>query len=227
MTAAMPAIATGDTWPALARRRGAIAAATLLVLAVDAQMDPRIQELLLSAVPWRPWVFPVWAVGYLCSAFLVLPLLGPGAMHSACGGRPSVGSMRNGLVLGLAGVALFYAQSLSGFFAPFQSSGIAGVEALLIVQNLFIILLGPLTEEFVYRGVLWSAVRRVSPAWISISITALVFTIGHGPSRTHDFPCLFAYGVLLGILRHRSRGLSPTMLAHSVTNVGLTLFVSV
>jgi membrane protease YdiL (CAAX protease family) len=84
---------------------------------------------------------------------------------------------------------------------------------------------GPVAEEILCRGLLWAALRRLGPAWLAIVVTALVFMLGHGPSHVLEFPCLFAYGILFGVLRHRSNSLSPTILAHSVTNAGLVLFV--
>ncbi len=80
-------------------------------------------------------------------------------------------------------------------------------------------------EEWLYRGMLWQAARRFWPPVAAISLTAATFTIGHGPDRIGDLPSLFSYGVLLGILRHRAGGIAPTFLAHSTTNLTLTVFV--
>jgi membrane protease YdiL (CAAX protease family) len=87
-----------------------------------------------------------------------------------------------------------------------------------------IVLVGPFAEEWVCRGILWQAVRRLFRPFLAICITATVFTLSHGLDRIREFPYLLGYGLLLGWLRHKCGSLSPTILAHSVTNLGLTFF---
>ena len=84
------------------------------------------------------------------------------------------------------------------------------------------VLLGPIVEELVYRGVMWQACRRLMGPWWSILVTSVAFAIYHGPERIADFPGLFVGGVVFGWLRYRSGSLHPCLVGRSVYN-GLVL----
>jgi membrane protease YdiL (CAAX protease family) len=84
------------------------------------------------------------------------------------------------------------------------------------------VLLAGITEELLFRGVLFGWLRRYLPAWATIVITAVPFTL------EHYFPVLFPlvllYGIGLGWLRERTGSLLPGLIAHLLTDT--LLFVA-
>lgn len=76
-------------------------------------------------------------------------------------------------------------------------------------------LLGPAVEELLYRGAGISLLARFgAPA--AVLVTALPFALGHGLVRA--MPALILFGLLVGLLRLRTRSVYPCILAHSAFN---------
>lgn len=89
------------------------------------------------------------------------------------------------------------------------------------------VLLAPFTEELMYRGVLFKAVRPLG-AWVAIVATAVVFTSVHvlgldpnnrAGSAAIVLPPLFALAILLGWLTERTGRLGPALFLHSGWNL--------
>lgn len=89
------------------------------------------------------------------------------------------------------------------------------------------VLFAPLTEELMYRGVLFKATRPLGP-WVAIITTSLVFTVVHILGLDPDnrlgsaaivLPPLFALAVLLGWLTERTGRLGPALFLHSGWNL--------
>jgi sodium transport system permease protein len=72
-----------------------------------------------------------------------------------------------------------------------------------------------LCEEFVFRGLLFSGLRRVGP-WTAILTTSLLFGLAHG--SVHRMLPTFLLGLLMGTLRLRSGSIVPSMLLHLLNN---------
>jgi membrane protease YdiL (CAAX protease family) len=83
-------------------------------------------------------------------------------------------------------------------------------------------LLGPVVEELVFRGFLWSALERWLPAPIVLAATTALFALAHlDPVHT---PAVVLIGLFLGWLRLTSGSLAPSILAHALNNtVGVAL----
>lgn len=97
------------------------------------------------------------------------------------------------------------------------------------------VLFAPFTEELMYRGVLFKAVRPLGP-WVAIMATAVVFTgvhvLGLDPdnragSAAVVLPPLFALAVLLGWLTERTGRLGPALFLHSGWNLLAALLLLV
>jgi len=81
-------------------------------------------------------------------------------------------------------------------------------------------LLPALAEEWLCRGVLWTAsLRALSPS-ATLLLTSALFAILHGLNGADvlEYPHRFAAGLVFGFLRLRSASLLPGMLAHACHN---------
>lgn len=76
----------------------------------------------------------------------------------------------------------------------------------------------PLAEEIAFRGMAYNALakRGLSTVWV-IAITTVAFSLFHlEPVR---IPILLASGLVLGILRWRTRSLGAPIVAHAINNL--------
>jgi uncharacterized protein len=174
----------------------------------------------ILAWAWR-WYMPLWRAGYARTSIL---------SGTACG------------VVGLAIWILF-----SSPFAPTAapkwdvwSFALRMIAAATIV---------PVAEEFLLRGYVlrlayqWGVQRKHQPKnafqsvllgqsineiakikWSlpAVAISTMAFTLGH---QAWEWPAAAAYGVLMCILCVRKQDLLSCVVAHSVTNIGLALYV--
>lgn len=170
---------------------------------------------------------------YLCLAFLaallsvaaVLALDGTSSTPTSVGLRgASARWLVFGAGTGLTGVVSFwilgtYARGADGARAPQQ----AFLEAALggtVFQFALLVALGsvlvPVGEELIFRGVVYSWLRRWG-AVLAVSASSLLFGLLHGPH-----PVFLAHaalmGVLLALLYEGSGSLWPGVLAHGLHN---------
>jgi membrane protease YdiL (CAAX protease family) len=82
------------------------------------------------------------------------------------------------------------------------------------------ILLAPVIEEWLCRGVLWAACRRVSGVVGTVFVTAVVFAILHGLNGLSllEMPHRFVSGLIFGWVRWRTRSVVPCIAAHALHN---------
>jgi membrane protease YdiL (CAAX protease family)/ribosomal protein L40E len=92
--------------------------------------------------------------------------------------------------------------------------------ALVPEELLLSVALPALTEEWLCRGVLWSAIRRGAGTTATILVTATLFALLHRTGdRAHAVvPLQLLGGLALGWLRARTGSLIPCMLAHAAFN---------
>ncbi len=86
-------------------------------------------------------------------------------------------------------------------------------------------ILAPVVEEWLCRGVLWSAARRVVGVPWTIITTAALFGLLHGigPGMLLEVPSRFGAGIVLGCLRAKTKSLGPCVLAHGLNNTSALL----
>lgn len=77
-------------------------------------------------------------------------------------------------------------------------AGLGGVLLLVLV----VVVMAPLAEELFYRGLLQRTLLRSLSPLVAIPVTALVFAASHG--QLVQFPALAAFGVVLGVVAHRT-----------------------
>lgn len=84
------------------------------------------------------------------------------------------------------------------------------------------VLVGPLLEEIVFRGLVQTLLidtlgRRYR--WTTVLVAAAVFALIHaGPVSWHGWPGLFVLGLVLGWLYERTGSLLPCFLVHALFN---------
>ncbi len=85
---------------------------------------------------------------------------------------------------------------------------------------LAMVLFPVLSEEWLDRGVLWAALRRVTGVRATVLCTAILFALMHGLNGGGilEVPHRFVVGLGLGWLRLRSGSLLPGILAHALLN---------
>lgn len=80
-------------------------------------------------------------------------------------------------------------------------------------------------EEWLDRGVLWKACRRVMSENNTLVLTSALFAISHGlgGGGPLEYPHRFVMGLILGFLRARTGSLVPGAIAHFGNNLLATL----
>lgn len=91
-----------------------------------------------------------------------------------------------------------------------------------ILYFLVIVILGPIVEESIYRGMLYSPYRKKYGPTKAIIITSLFFSVIH---LKVGFGCVFIYGLVYGALYERTESIVPPIVAHGLSNLIGTLSV--
>ncbi|MCU1353557.1 MAG: Abortive infection protein [Acidimicrobiales bacterium] len=92
----------------------------------------------------------------------------------------------------------------------------AGNRLGVLLLVLVVVIGAPIAEELFFRGlVLRSIERRFGVAW-GIGVSAVVFGLTH--FQALQLPALIAFGVVLGLLVHRTQRLGTSILAHMSFN---------
>lgn len=79
--------------------------------------------------------------------------------------------------------------------------------------------LGPVIEEVIYRGILYSPYRRKYGVTGAVIITAIFFTMAH-----YAFPS-FLFSLLLTALYEKTQSIISTVIAHSIHNLVVILSI--
>jgi membrane protease YdiL (CAAX protease family) len=94
--------------------------------------------------------------------------------------------------------------------AGFWATGLIFVRILILV---------PLGEELLFRGALFSWIRRRLSAGITIGVTAVLFAVIHGFPII--LPAALLFGVAMGWVREQTGSVVPGIVAHSVNGIVL------
>jgi len=89
---------------------------------------------------------------------------------------------------------------------------------LAIVIFVAVVVIAPLCEEIVYRGLLWGAVERLGAnRWVAMVVTTLLFALAHFEfTRT---PLLLVVAIPIALARLYTDGLLASIVAHQVNNL--------
>lgn len=85
-----------------------------------------------------------------------------------------------------------------------------------LLMTIATVLVAPVVEEVVFRGLVLSRLRRAMPGWLAVLISALVFGLCHGQIVWMAYA--FVLGVIFGFMALRARSIWPSLCAHILFN---------
>ena len=195
---------------------------TLVVSALNSGMPKDDLAALITSL-----TSPIMAVSYVVAifVFVIFYKIRKTSLISMSGAEPTRASfLIDGVLLGFGmygafqGAILLLTKIIPESWFNLQnsqsSSLLGGSMAFAIIYT---VLIAPVCEETIFRGLVLTIFDGKLPKWLSILISALVFALIHLPS-----PIAFIYtltlGVVLGFVRYRTKSLVPCVLAHIIFN---------
>ncbi|PJJ72976.1 hypothetical protein CLV46_2556 [Diaminobutyricimonas aerilata] len=137
----------------------------------------------------------------------------------------ALGALAGVVALLLKGLVNFGVIALTGLDdspqAPYGDAAGGGVLPL-ILTFAFLTILTPLGEEFLFRGVIATALLRYG-WWAGVVGSSVVFALFHGISLA--LPSALVVGIIAAEMMRRSRSIWPAVMVHVVNNAALPLFV--
>jgi membrane protease YdiL (CAAX protease family) len=101
--------------------------------------------------------------------------------------------------------------------------GMTAPPALAVLIFLIVVLLAPLCEEIVYRGLLWGGVEKLAGPRVAFAVSTLLFALAHFEfART---PLLLVVALPIAAARYYTGRLAAGVIAHQINNLlpGLVL----
>lgn len=95
----------------------------------------------------------------------------------------------------------------------------------LAVNIIVAVLLGPVIEELVYRGVIIDILGRWFRGFVCVAASALLFSLVHIPEGFVDFLLVFLVGICFGVVYIIDGNLIPSTIAHSLSNAAVLIFI--
>lgn len=112
---------------------------------------------------------------------------------------------------------IWSAAGVKGGENPYRDYGAADLAVLFS----FAILMAPVLEELIFRGLVQSTFHKISPPLRSVIFTSLVFLLLHTNyfDNVKALTQVLVLGLCFGIWRERTQSLIPGMAAHLMNNV--------
>ncbi len=82
--------------------------------------------------------------------------------------------------------------------------------------------IGPIVEEFFFRGFLFNALKSRLPIWIAVFVQAILFSAMHNDDMMHSFG-VFLFGIALAIIYEHKKDLLSPIVVHSLGNALLVI----
>ena len=141
------------------------------------------------------------------------------------------GRLLLGLLLGLAGAALFVVLTFvpgGPFFAAASTAGGVAKLVPLVPWLLVFVLSNAFAEELLYRGLYLQRYEPLTGPWLALLSTALVFALSHmqvtyTPQVWGFVAFVFVLGLLWGVLMQKSKSIWGSVLFHAGADVAIIL----
>lgn len=157
------------------------------------------------------------SIGFVVTGLVAIAMLGPGAARASA---PLATSARDVLIavpVGLVCVAVAIAYVHGVRLALGVTA--ADEDALRVTDVVAFVVLAPLVEEWLVRGVAWFALRELASPRATLWTTSALFALMHGlQGGLLVLPHRLFGGLVLGWLRQRSDSIVPGIVAHAVWN---------
>ena len=88
--------------------------------------------------------------------------------------------------------------------------------ASIVMQFVYVIVLGPLAEELVYRGLILTLLRPFGK-WLAVFVSALIFGMMHG--NIPQMASAFASALVMGVVAVQCGSIIPTLVIHICNNI--------
>ena len=90
----------------------------------------------------------------------------------------------------------------------------------LILGLISVVIIAPISEEFIFRGFLYSQLSRtkIGP-WGAVSISSLLWTVIHFQYEVLILIVLFIFGIFLGYIRMAYNSLGLPIMLHGINNL--------
>jgi membrane protease YdiL (CAAX protease family) len=159
------------------------------------------------------------------TALLITKVRGNGPRVDLCLGW-SWREVGLGLAFGLGGLALTIPASVVfvAIVGEDASSAVGdalgGMRAgpvLAVVVLLIVVVIAPMCEEILYRGLLWGGVERIAGRWVAFAVSTALFALAHFEvTRT---PLLLIVAIPIAAARLYTGRLLPSIIAHQINNL--------
>jgi membrane protease YdiL (CAAX protease family) len=116
------------------------------------------------------------------------------------------------------GAYLLFAGVYVAIFGEPKQEDIAEGFGALPVQILLIVLAAPISEELLFRGMLFGGLRTRLPRIAAALISALIFGLLHALTGISAVPPLIAFGFILALLYEETGSILPGILLHMLNN---------
>ena len=93
----------------------------------------------------------------------------------------------------------------------------------ILMTFLSIILIGPFTEELLYRGYALTKLRERFSLVVTIAIGAVIFSIMHVSGHWYNMPILLFQSIIFAVLFFRTKSIVSTTIAHTINNLVIVI----
>ncbi|WP_017593905.1 CPBP family intramembrane glutamic endopeptidase [Nocardiopsis potens] len=210
-------------WPEIAVGLLALVAATAVLLLfgpMGMDLDPVPFGLVVAA-----WSGVAGLAGFAAAALLRIRSLAAFSVRRTTWRWMLLGVLGGVAALVLKGLIVSGITALTGFDSDPQGmyyDAAGGGVLPLILTMLFLSVLTPIGEEFLFRGVVANALLRYGPV-IGVASSSVVFALFHGVNII--LPAAVVVGAVAAELMRRSGSIWPAVAVHMVNNSALPLLV--
>jgi membrane protease YdiL (CAAX protease family) len=116
------------------------------------------------------------------------------------------------------GAYLAFAALYSAIFGVPEQEDIAEGFGALPVQILLIVIAAPISEELLFRGLIFGGIRKHMPAIAAALVAGLIFGALHALTGLSAVPPLIAFGFILCLLYEKTGSIVPGIVLHMLNN---------
>lgn len=205
------------------RKAGEAAAAADLGLAAS-EFEPNVGEMLFGAIEYvmlhQNSLLIVSGIVTILFLILFFAIRKKNVVKEVCVKKTQGKNVLLAIGLGLSCMLVInFGLSLlpeSWLMAYSQQSNML-VEGSTLAIIISTMVMAPLIEELIFRGLMLSRLRKAMPDWAAVLICALMFGLAHGQILWMTYT--FALGVVMGLVAVKSESIIPSLVLHMVFNI--------